>query len=90
MLISMASTVIPYILSAMLVFPMLKVITLNPMKYCLGAVREQLRFSLIAYCNTCNNMFLGQSDRVVIGRTVAPCPTATTRCFSLEQKWPSC
>ena len=71
MLISMASTVIPYVLSAMLVFPMLKVITLNPMKYCLGAVREQLRFSLIAYCNTCNNMFLGQSDRVVIGRTLS-------------------
>ena len=68
MLLSMVFTILPYVLSAALVLPMLKVITLNPLKYRLSAVREQLSFSLIAYCNTCNNMFLGQSDRVVIGR----------------------
>lgn len=67
-LLSMAFTILPYALCTLLVFPMLKVITLNPLKYCLGAVKEQIRFSLIAYTNTCNYMFLGQSDRVVMGR----------------------
>jgi Na+-driven multidrug efflux pump len=55
MLLSMLLTILPYILSAALVLPMLKVITLNRRKYRLSAVREQLSFSLIAYCNTCNN-----------------------------------
>jgi O-antigen/teichoic acid export membrane protein len=46
---------------------MFRVITLKPTQYCLSAVREQLRFSLMAYFTTCNNMLLGQSDKVVVG-----------------------
>ncbi|MDA7644478.1 MATE family efflux transporter [Verrucomicrobiales bacterium] len=66
-LISILFTVIPYVLCAIIAIPMFKVITLNPMKYDLSAVREQLRFSLMAYFTTCNNMLLNQSDKVVVG-----------------------
>ncbi len=77
MLLSMTFTVLPSVVTALIVFPVLRFISLNPFKFDFSAVREQLSFSLIAYVNTCNYTVLSQSDRVVIGAAEGRVATAS-------------
>ena len=67
MTISLATTLLPNLISAALAFLHLKGLSLNPKYFSWSGIKPQIGFSIAAYLITCSNMITGKSDQMVVG-----------------------
>ena len=70
MLVSVASSILPSVLAAWLVFPRAPGLSLRPTRFHLPSVRGVLSFSLVAYVVTFTNLIMARTDQAVIGFTI--------------------
>jgi len=70
MLVSVATSILPSVLAAWLVFPRAPGLSLRPALFHAPSVRGVLSFSLVAYLVTFTNLIMARTDQAVIGFTI--------------------
>ena len=90
MVISLATTLLPNLISAALAFIHLKGLSLNPAHFSWAGLKPHIGFSVAAYLITCSNMITGKSDQLVVGFVVGVAGVALYQVATKLRKCSAC
>lgn len=68
--ISVVTTLLPNVIAAFMAARLIPGFSLSPRLFEPGSVRDQLGFSMVAYCITFSNLLMSKSDQLVLGLTL--------------------